>query len=131
WTQAGWVIFAAPLTASTQGMVDAELLAAVPEHARVINVGRGELIDTDALVAALRAGNIAGAALDVVDPEPLPAGHPLWDLPQVMITPHNSGDFVGWREALVEVFTQNLRQWVADRPLHNVVDKELGYVPGS
>src|SRR5699024_3996618 len=123
--RADWVVFAAPLTESTQGMVDADLLAAMQPHARVINVGRGELIVTDDLVEALRAGTIAGAALDVVDPEPLPAEHPLWDLPQVMITPHSSGDFKGWRDALAEVFEENMRQSVAGRPLHNVVDKEL------
>lgn len=129
--RADWVVFAAPLTESTRGMLDADLLAAMQPHARVVNVGRGELIVTDDLVAALHSGTIAGAALDVVDPEPLPEDHPLWDMSQVMITPHNSGDFMGWRDALVEVFEENLRHWVAGRPLHNVVDKELGYVPGS
>lgn len=126
-----WVVCAAPLTEATQGMVNAELLAAMQSYARLINVGRGELLVTEDLVEALRTGRIAGAALDVVDPEPLPAQHPLWEMPQVMITPHNSGDFVGWREALVEVFEENLTNWVADRPLQNIVDKTLGYVPGS
>ncbi|HIZ38107.1 MAG TPA: D-2-hydroxyacid dehydrogenase, partial [Candidatus Ruania gallistercoris] len=79
----------------------------------------------------LRAGTIAGAALDVMDPEPLPAGHPLWDLPTALITPHNSGDFVGWRRALVELFAENLSRWQAGEGLHNVVDKNMGYVPGS
>lgn len=128
---ADWLVLAAPLTGSTRGMIDAEMLRALPRHARLVNVGRGELVLTDDLLEALRTGQLAGAALDVVDPEPLPAGHPLWDQPQVMITPHNSGDFLGWREALIEIFEENLRNWTSDHPLRNVVDKTLGYVPGS
>jgi phosphoglycerate dehydrogenase-like enzyme len=66
----------------------------------------------------------------VVDPEPLPADHPLWELPNVRITPHNSGDFIGWRTEIVDAFTENFDNWIAGRPLDNVVDKRLGYVPG-
>ena len=69
------------------------------------------------------------AALDVVDVEPLPQDHPLWTLPGVMITPHNSGDFIGWRDALVTLFAENFVRWAEGRPLDNVVDKSLGYVP--
>ena len=87
------------------------------DHARLINVGRGESVVTDDLVTALREGAIAGAALDVLDTEPLPDDHPLWDLPDVRITPHNSGDFVGWRDALVRVFTDNFARWVDDEGL--------------
>lgn len=129
--RADWVVAIAPLTDSTQGMFDADAFAAMPSHARFINVGRGELVVTDDLVAALRDGGIAGAALDVVDEEPLPAGHALWSLPNVMITPHNSGDFIGWREALVTLFAENFVRWADGRPLDNVVDKSLGYVPTS
>lgn len=127
--RADWVIAVAPLTKDSRGLFDAARFAAMTPRTHFINVGRGELVDTDALVAALQAGQLAGAALDVVDPEPLPPGHPLWDLPQVAITPHNSGDFVGWQDALTEVFVANFERWVAGQTLQNVVDKSLGYVP--
>ncbi|GAA5056093.1 D-2-hydroxyacid dehydrogenase [Nocardia callitridis] len=127
---ADYVVAIAPLTPETSNMFDAAAFAAMKPHARFVNVGRGELVDTDALVRALDSGSIAGAALDVVDPEPLPDGHPLWDLPNVRITPHNSGDFTGWRTEIVAAFTENFDHWTAGRPLNNVVDKELGYVPG-
>lgn len=121
--EADYVVLAAPLTEQTRGMVDAQALAAMPPHARLINIGRGELVVTDALVAALQAGGIAGAALDVVDPEPPPPGHPLWSAPNVHLTPHNSGDVVGWRDDLQQQFIANFRRYVSGEPLHNVVDK--------
>jgi phosphoglycerate dehydrogenase-like enzyme len=127
---ADYVVAIAPLTPQTRNMFDTRTFAAMKPHARFVNVGRGELVVTDDLVAALSNGTIAGAALDVVDPEPLPVGHPLWDLPNVQITPHNSGDFTGWRTEIVTVFAENFDNWIAGRPLDNVVDKELGYVPG-
>lgn len=127
--RADYVIAIAPLTPATRHMFGARAFAAMAPRARFINVGRGELVVTDDLVAAVRSGTIAGAALDVVDPEPLPSGHPLWDLPEVLITPHNSGDTAGWREELVAAFTGNFANWIEGRPLDNVVDKELGYVP--
>lgn len=119
----------APLTDSTKGMFDAAAFAAMRPTARLINVGRGELVVTDDLVSALRSGQVAGAALDVLDVEPPPADHPLWDLPGVMITPHNSGDFHGWRDALVELFVDNFERWSQGRQLDNIVDTSLGYVP--
>jgi phosphoglycerate dehydrogenase-like enzyme len=125
---ADYVVLAAPLTAQTRGIVDADLLAAMPSRARLINVGRGELVDTDALVAALQARRIAGAALDVVAPEPLPPGHPLWTCPNVVLTPHNSGDIHGWTDALQQQFIANFARYRSGRPLHNVVDKHRGYV---
>ncbi|WP_433193756.1 D-2-hydroxyacid dehydrogenase [Nocardia sp. CA-107356] len=127
---ADYVVAVAPLTPQTREMFDARAFAAMKPHARFVNVGRGELVVTDDLLAALSTGSISGAALDVVDPEPLPARHPLWDLPNVLITPHNSGDFSGWRTEVVTAFTRNFDNWIAGRPLDNVVDKELGYVPG-
>ncbi|MGW5918391.1 D-2-hydroxyacid dehydrogenase [Nocardia fluminea] len=127
---ADYVIAIAPLTARTRHMFDAAAFSAMKPHARFVNVGRGELVVTDDLVAALGSGSLAAAALDVVDPEPLPAGHPLWDLPNVVLTPHNSGDFHGWRAEIVRAFTNNFGRWVAGLPLDNVVDKTLGYVPG-
>ncbi|MFR9751822.1 D-2-hydroxyacid dehydrogenase [Nocardia sp. 004] len=127
--EADYVVAIAPLTEQTRNMFDAKAFAMMPPSARFINVGRGELVVTDDLVDALRAGTIAGAALDVVDPEPLPPGHPLWDLPNARITPHNSADFIGWRSEIVTAFTENFDKWIAGHPLDNVVDKRLGYVP--
>jgi phosphoglycerate dehydrogenase-like enzyme len=126
-----WLVLAAPLTPQTRGLVDAELLARLPARARVINVGRGPLIVQDDLVRALRDGRLAGAALDVFETEPLPPGHPLWTLPGVIVSPHMSGDVVGWREALVELFADNLARYRAGEPLLNVVDKTHGYVRSS
>lgn len=123
-----WLVLAAPLTSATRGMLDATALAALPARARVINVGRGGLVVEPDLVEALREGRIAGAALDVVAAEPLARDSPLWDLPGVIVSPHMSGDTVGWRRALADVFTTNLARYRAGEPLHNVVDKSLGYV---
>lgn len=125
---ADWLVLAAPLTAITRGMLNAATIAALPAHARVINVGRGALVVEPDLVDALREGRLAGAALDVFADEPLPADSPLWDLPGVVVSPHMSGDFVGWRDALADVFLDNLARYRAGEPLRNVVDKTLGYV---
>jgi len=125
---ADWLVLAAPLTDATRGMLDAAALAALPARARVINVGRGGLVVEPDLVDALREGRIAGAALDVVAQEPLVMDSPLWDLPGVIVSPHMSGDTIGWRRALADVFTANLARYRAGEPLLNVVDKSLGYV---
>ncbi|MCT9625359.1 D-2-hydroxyacid dehydrogenase [Pseudarthrobacter equi] len=124
-----FVVLAAPLTPATRGMIGTEVLAAMKPSAHVINVGRGELIQTDALVHALTSGGIAGAALDVVHPEPLPAGHPLWNMRNVTLTPHMSGDTEAYLEDLAELFVRNLQRFVQGEPLVNVVDKSLGFVP--
>lgn len=125
---ADWLVLAVPLTDATRGMLDAAALALLPPRARVINVGRGALVVEDDLVAALREGRIAGAALDVFTTEPLPAKSPLWDLPGVLVSPHMSGDVIGWRTELADVFAANLARYRAGEPLQNVVDMELGYV---
>ncbi|OLF06484.1 hydroxyacid dehydrogenase [Actinophytocola xinjiangensis] len=122
------VVLAAPLTDTTTGMVDAAALAAMKPTARLVNVGRGGLVVQDDLVAALRAGEIAGAALDVFAEEPLPPDSPLWTMPNVIVSPHMSGDVVGWREELVALFVDNLTRYLDGRPLRNVVDKQHGYV---
>jgi len=125
--EADFVAVAAPLTDETHHLFDAEAFAAMRDEARLINVGRGPVVDTDALAAALRDGRIAGAALDVFEEEPLPGDHPLWDFPQVMVTAHMAGDFVGWRRTLVEQFAGNFRRWQSGEPLLNRVDKRRGY----
>ena len=96
--------------------------------ARLINVGRGQLVDTAALTDALNSGTIAGAALDVVHPEPLPEGHPLWSLKNVIITPHMSGDTEDYLDDLGKLFVENLKRYCNGEPLDNVVDKSLGFV---
>ncbi|MGH3366154.1 MAG: D-2-hydroxyacid dehydrogenase [Nocardioidaceae bacterium] len=126
---ADYVVLAAPLTEQTRGMIDRRVLAAMPSQSRLINVGRGELVVESDLVSALESGGIAGAALDVFEREPLPSESALWTMPQVFVSPHMSADVVGWRDALADLFLDNLRRWCASEPLRNVVDKRLGYVP--
>jgi len=116
------LVLALPLTQATRGIVDARRLALMRPGARVVNVGRGALIVEAALLAAVRDGQIGAAALDVFEQEPLPSTHPLWTLDSVLVSPHMSGDLVGWRERVVERFAANLRRWVAGEPLLDVVD---------
>ncbi len=126
-----WVVLAAPLTDETRGMIDAKALAAMKPTARLVNVGRGPLVVQDDLVDALRGGALAGAALDVFVDEPLPASSPLWEMPNVIVSPHMSGDVVGWRSELVALFLDNLTRYLDGEPLRNVVDKARGYVRGK
>ncbi|MFK0292418.1 D-2-hydroxyacid dehydrogenase [Streptomyces sp. NPDC090442] len=127
--QADWVVCAAPLTEETRGMFGAEAFALMPRRARFVNVARGPLVVEEALVAALRQWRIAAAALDVFEAEPLDADSPLWDVPHLIVSPHMSGDTLGWRDVLAEQFQDNFDRWAAGEPLLNVVDKHLGYVP--
>ena len=126
-----YVVLAAPLTTETRGLVNADVLAAMKPSARLINVGRGELVDTEALTEALASGCIAGAALDVVHPEPLPEGHALWSIENVIISPHMSGDTEDYLDDLSKLFVDNLRRYCKGQPLLNVVDKDLGFVSVS
>jgi len=120
---ADYVVITAPLTAATEGLINRRRLALMQPHAVLINVGRGALVVTEDLVEALQQQTIAGAALDVVEPEPLPEQHALWEMPNVMLSAHMSGDFVGWRRALGEQFKANLARWLAGEDLFNQVDK--------
>ncbi len=114
---------------ATRHVMDARRLTLMKEDAVLINVGRGTAVDTEALTEALRSGRIAGAALDVTDPEPLPADHPLWDMDNVLITPHASGNYLlkGTLDRVVGILTENFRRYVDGEPLKNVVDRRLGY----
>ena len=96
----------------------------------LINLGRGTLVDEPALISALLRGTIGGAALDVFADEPLPADSPLWALPNVIVSPHMSADFHGWEDALVGLFLRQLRRYRSGKPLANIVDKRLGFIPG-
>ncbi len=127
----GWadhLVLAAPLTERTRGVVGPDVLAAMAPHAHLVNVGRGALVDEDALRDALRAGRPAAATLDVFDTEPLPPEHPFWEMDTVHVSAHMCGDVVGWRDELAAQFEDNLRRWTAGEQLVNEVDKDAGYV---
>ncbi|MGW5052980.1 D-2-hydroxyacid dehydrogenase [Actinokineospora sp. NPDC004072] len=118
---ADYVILATPLTPQTAGMIDEHALRAMKPTARLVNISRGGLIVLPDLIDALDAGALAGAALNVFADEPLPASSPLWDLPDVVISPHMAGDIKGWRDELVRLFADNLDRYIAGAPLLNVV----------
>jgi phosphoglycerate dehydrogenase-like enzyme len=126
-TTADYVLNALPLTEETHHLFDGGAFGAMKPSARFINVGRGATVETAALMAALNEGSIAGAALDVFEEEPLPAGHPLWEAPNVIVSPHMSGDIAGWEIAVTDVFLDNLQRFVEGRPLRNVVHKRRGF----
>lgn len=119
--RADWLIIAAPLTPETRGRIDAALLASLPPHARLINIARGEIVDETALIAALGAGRLAGAYLDVFEQEPLPVESPLWDLPNVIVTPHNAGASAGNARRIYALFRENLGRYHRSEPLLNEV----------
>lgn len=129
-TQVELLILAAPLTPETTGLVGSEVLEALGPRGFLVNVGRGPTVVESDLVDAVRAGTIAGAALDVFEVEPLPVHSPLWSMPNVLVSPHMSGDYVGFETDMMAVFTDNLARWRRGEPLHNIVDPALGYVPG-
>jgi phosphoglycerate dehydrogenase-like enzyme len=124
--QADVIVNALPLTEATRGLLDAEFFDATRQGALFVNVGRGATVDTEALVTAIRNGQIAGAGLDVTDPEPLPADHPLWQFENVIITPHVAGRG-GERERHFTLLKENLRRYAAGDRLLNVVDPARGY----
>lgn len=117
------VVVALPLTPETAGVIDAQRLARFKPGSRLVNVGRGPLVDEDALLAQLRSGHIAAAALDVFVQEPLPAEHPFWGMDNVLVSAHMSGDVIGWQEQSVALFVDNLDRWNRGVPLRNLVDK--------
>jgi phosphoglycerate dehydrogenase-like enzyme len=125
--EAAWVVISAPLTKETKGLFDRRLLAQMSPNAWLVNVARGGIVDTDALVEALQSGTIAGAALDVTDPEPLPDGHPLWAMDNAIVTPHVANT---WDMALPELCAlvrKNVAHFAAGEELDGLVDPSLGY----
>ncbi len=128
---ADYVIIIVPLTAETRGLFGAAQMRAMKPTARLINVARGAIVDQSALIEALRRGEIAGAALDVTSVEPLPQDSPLWDMPNVIISPHMSGDYIGYKEDVVAAFIENFRRFCAGQDLSNVVDKAIGFVAST
>lgn len=118
---------ALPLSQHTRHIIGQAELALMRPHAFLVNIGRGPLIDHDALVEALRTGRIGGAALDVTEPEPLPAESPLWHMENVLITPHIAGMSVYYDDRAVELLCENLRRYLNNEPLLNLVQRDLGY----
>jgi phosphoglycerate dehydrogenase-like enzyme len=126
-SEADFVVNTAPLTAQTTGIFDAAFFAKMKPSAYFINVARGRSVVTSALVDALNSKKIAGAGLDVTDPEPLPPDHPLWKAPNVIITPHVANDSDLGYEAQVKVVQENLRRYLAGEKMLSVVDVSKGY----
>jgi phosphoglycerate dehydrogenase-like enzyme len=116
-----------PGTAATRGLLDSAMLARLPRHAVVVNVGRGAVLDSAALVSALDAGRLRGAVLDVTDVEPLPARSPLWGRPDVLLSPHTAALTTDEDDRILDLFCDNLERFVRGEPLRNVVDPATGY----
>ncbi|HET7326367.1 MAG TPA: D-2-hydroxyacid dehydrogenase [Nocardioidaceae bacterium] len=126
------LVLATPLTPATTGLIDRRRLGLLPEGAVVVNIARGPVLDHDALVEGLTSGlaghgPLGGAALDVTDPEPLPAESPLWGLPSVLISPHSASTVAGENATLTDLFLDNLQRWRDGRRLRNRYKPELGY----
>jgi phosphoglycerate dehydrogenase-like enzyme len=125
-SRADVVASAVPLTKQSRGMIAAREFAMMKRGVILINMSRGKVVDTAALIAALDSGQVAAAGLDVTDPEPLPKGHPLWSR-NVIVTPHSAGQSPGGERRRHELFRENLRRFTAGEMLLNVVDKRVGY----
>jgi len=125
--EADVVFMAAPLTSQSQGMMGSRQFGLMKKGSYFIAVSRGRTYDSDALLQALKAGRLAGAGLDVTNPEPLPKGHPLWKLENVIITPHIAGQSDGVEARRMALIVENVTRFVRGEPLLNVVDKKKGY----
>lgn len=125
--QARYLALACPHTAETDGLIGAAELALLPRGAVLINVARGAVVVQEAVIAALYSGQLGGAALDVTNPEPPPQDDPLWQAPNLLISPHSASTAVTENERIVEIFTENLRRWQAGEPLLNELDVARGY----
>lgn len=124
---ADYMVISTPLTPETKGLVSKELLAELQQSSVLINVGRGPVVDEDALTDALLQGRIRGAALDVFSIEPLPPSSPLWELENVLISPHSADRYCGWLEEPIRMFTRNCKRLASGENLLYQVDKYLGY----
>ncbi|OQX65182.1 MAG: hypothetical protein B5M51_01470 [Anaerolinea sp. 4484_236] len=122
-----FVVLTVPLTSSTRGLVDANVLAAMKPSAYLVDVSRGGVLDHDALIQALEDDQLGGAALDVFPEEPLSPGSPLWDIPNVIITPHISGNSAHYAERAIELFAVNLGRYLGSQTLYNLFDAQRGY----
>jgi phosphoglycerate dehydrogenase-like enzyme len=122
-----YVLVTTPLTPETRGMIGEAEFGAMKNSSVIVNVGRGPVIVESALIAALTAKRIRGAALDVFDEEPLPEGHPFYALENVLLSPHSADHTVGWADLAIHVFIENFKRFRAGQPLRNIVDKKAGY----
>ena len=122
-----YVVVTLPLTSETRKRIGAGELAAMKPSAVFMNIGRGPVVDEAALIDALRAGRLRGAALDVFEREPLAAGHPFYSMENVLLSPHSADHIAGWRRDSMRLFLENLGRFREGRPLRNVVDKSRGY----
>jgi phosphoglycerate dehydrogenase-like enzyme len=122
------VVNVTPLTEQTRNLFSTARFDAMKPSAHFINIGRGASVDEDALIEALRSGAIKAAALDVFLTEPLPADSPLWEVENLIISPHMSGDTHDYQEVIMKQFLDNLDRYVSGRPLENIVDKSVGFV---
>ena len=125
--QADWVVIAAPHTPFTKGWFNSDVIQSMKPTGYLMNIGRGAIVVLADLVQALQSGQIAGAALDVFDQEPLPADHPLWDMPNCIITPHTSGYSTAIAGRHLQTMCENLERFLSGQPLKNVVDKKVWY----
>jgi len=125
--ESDFVLVAVPLTAETRGLIGERELRAMKRGAYLINVARGRIVDEGALARALREGWIAGGAFDVFAEEPLPPDSEIWELPNLIVTPHMAGGTMPYLDRALELFQENLRRYLAGEPLMNVLDKERGY----
>jgi glyoxylate/hydroxypyruvate reductase A len=121
------LVLAAPHTSETEGLIGEKELGLLAPDAVVVNVGRGALLDEMALIDALQAGRLAGAALDVFEEEPLPTASPLWDMPNVIVSPHSASTSDRENERITDLFCENLRLYMAGKPLLNVLDTAAAY----
>ena len=121
------MVLSCPLTKETRSLIGRDELALLPDGAIVINVSRGRVLDTDALVEALKSGKLLGAGIDVTEPEPLPDDSPLWAMENVILTPHHAAVSYGSHRRIFLLIRENIRRFVAGQPLLSVVDKERGY----
>ncbi|MEM7348351.1 MAG: NAD(P)-dependent oxidoreductase, partial [Chloroflexota bacterium] len=116
-----------PLNDNTRHLIDAEAFTLMRNDAILINTARGGVVDEAAMLTALQTDQIAGAYVDVFEEEPLPKDSPLWDAPNLIISPHIADSIAGWERHFADFFAQNLERWLSGEPLLNVVDVERGY----
>jgi phosphoglycerate dehydrogenase-like enzyme len=126
-SQCDYLVVAAPLTADTRGLIGEAEFAAMRPDAVIINIGRGPVIDEAAMIRALAAKRIKGAALDVFDTEPLPEGHPFYQMENVLLSPHCADHTPSWLDDAMRFFLNNFERYRKREPLLNVVEKQLGY----
>ena len=122
-----FVVVALPLTPETTGMIGEAALRAMKPSSYLVNMARGRIVDENSLARALREGWIAGAAVDVFAQEPLPPESEMWDLPNLMVTPHMAGNFAAYLDRVMDILRENLRRFAAGEPMVNVLDKQRGY----